>query len=1113
MATNSKDGSLVPASLMLVVGAAVGGALLYEKPFEIFRPSAAANWSAPHLSVETVPARLWQDPIHAVVSGTHAFVTRDEVPRADLVVPVLVPGAGRAEAIELRLRARYAVVAGFAVEGWLPVQQEAIGCLRVDELWHEDGGLVHDHELAKSESKPEQESCLIPFERFRSPDGERTALVLWVAESHLGTKPLEALEAMISGSLHETPEHDGEVEDATDLAQGSQPAPAARPSSAALALETDGLAAAASISEAGMSSSADRGAPAGAEHATSPPRPLGDAVCVLGPTSSNGLLDMLNEVTTVEKGRFEGWRLINYRATAPEALLLREVTIPGESRLDPPDSRIQTARDCMARAGIDYTRVLCTDDELLLALVSELELRGVDLVEPDVGLALVSELDTLYGRSMARTLSVIIGLEQERRDQVPSSVDGLAPLEALRARLRLTSDNEQNDSVRQVSYLRGLDGVTPLAELKEQPASGRSAMDALRQPIGPSQLDYIRRQAKSLLRRGWRPGGGGLEAGGPVVKAIGVVGTDPYDKQLVLQALRPTFEELLFFSTDLDARLLHPSQYPWTRNVVVATAYGLELSETLQGEVPPFRDGYQTATFLAGRLAIAEESLLGRLGEIGQLDMQGRFDPPPPKIYEVARSGAWDMAREGDGFHPLPPAKRFASNSGFWHRARVVSIVVLLAALYAATSLVIGRWHSVSTAVDEVRGRDWLVALLRPRAMLAAVAVACLVPALVLLSFSGLAEPFALAEGLSVWPTEALRFIVILVSIGVLLFGLARLSINAREIEDQWGLRGNRTSVEVAQRAEDAPGPTRGGWSRLVESLGWSVGIERHDGQRSAAAFWERYMENARPTRVALRVGIALALVATLTMVAIADTGWPASPIRGHGVRLLDQVLGIASLVSFTVLLLFVSDASRECATLIHRLTAREGLEALEWPAECKLRDELRIGTGGQAELIEIRLIARRTKAVGQLIVGPFFVLLLLVLSHNSYFDHWTWSPAIVFVYSLLLLLAVGAAMRMRHQAERARRRVVARLEDRLLRLSGEPAPAERAGKGKAKAADPDAGENPKQLALALEQIRSLREGAFAPWFQNPVIRAVLMPFGGAGALALVDLMVQSGLT
>src|SRR5262249_1016694 len=146
-------------------------------------------------------------------------------------------------------------------------------------------------------------------------------------------------------------------------------------------------------------------------------------------------------------------------------------------------------------------------------------------------------------------------------------------------------------------YLRGLDGaVSNRADSKES-AKGKKpdkpdisaihsqSTESIERAEGNSQFDYLRRLAANMkhtddqLRTSDKEG----------FKAIGILGNGLYDKLLVLQAIRNEFPQALFFTTDVDARFLHPNEFKWTRNLIVASSFGLKLHETLQGSVPPFR--------------------------------------------------------------------------------------------------------------------------------------------------------------------------------------------------------------------------------------------------------------------------------------------------------------------------------------------------------------------------------------------------------------------------------------------------------------------------------------------------------------------------------------------
>ncbi len=199
--------------------------------------------------------------------------------------------------------------------------------------------------------------------------------------------------------------------------------------------------------------------------------------------------------------------------------------------------------------------------------------------------------------------------------------------------------------MRTFSYLRGLDGVLADADKsssKTPPKDDNSKSKGLREQLedappeyadGRNQLDYLRRLADEIDRldddKSFAKNG---------VRAIGLVGSDVYDKLLILQALRSRFKSKIFFTTDLDARYLHADQKDWARNLVVASNFGLSLHPALQGSTLPFRDSYQTSTYLATLMALMAL-------RDPPLDWTGKINKwLRPHIFEIGRTEAVHLA-------------------------------------------------------------------------------------------------------------------------------------------------------------------------------------------------------------------------------------------------------------------------------------------------------------------------------------------------------------------------------------------------------------------------------------------------------------------------------------
>jgi hypothetical protein len=210
------------------------------------------------------------------------------------------------------------------------------------------------------------------------------------------------------------------------------------------------------------------------------------------------------------------------------------------------------------------------------------------------------------------------------------------------------------------SYLRGIDGKLPSdgKDEKETKAADQDTdkKNKTRSPLrpadgteGPSQADDIRRLAKMLqdldrdLRNGSSPNenscnGNLRRAKSRGLRAIGLLGSDVYDKLELLKALRPMFPGAVFFTNYLDARLAHPDEWKETHNLVVVSARGLSLEgykEKFQ-RVAPFRDGGQTALF---------EATLAATRRIHPDDAQ---IPNSPLVFEIGQNGAKELHLTGE---------------------------------------------------------------------------------------------------------------------------------------------------------------------------------------------------------------------------------------------------------------------------------------------------------------------------------------------------------------------------------------------------------------------------------------------------------------------------------
>src|SRR6266542_873241 len=141
-------------------------------------------------------------------------------------------------------------------------------------------------------------------------------------------------------------------------------------------------------------------------------------------------------------------------------------------------------------------------------------------------------------------------------------------------------------------------------------------------------------------------------------------------------------------------------------------------------------------------------------------------------------------------------------------------------------------------------------------------------------------------------------------------------------------------------------------------------------------------------------------------------------------------------------------------------------------------------------EWITMHFVARRTRVVASLVYYPFIIISLMVLSRSTLFDNWSTSKGLVVVMTGSVLIVMVCAILLRSGAEGLRQKAIWRLTNARIQLNG----MDEAGRRTA-----------GQLDVMIDQIRAFRSGAFAPYSQQPLVRALLLPLTSYGGAALVE--------
>jgi hypothetical protein len=830
-------------------------------------------------------------------------------------------------------------------------------------------------------------------------------------------------------------------------------------------------------------------------------------VRLLGPASSDTLLQMADEnarwaedsqsndppaedayFEVMKPGYFTRWSeatICSGRAT----ISLEELTGSAERKAarSAIDAVTAFVAGETAGSGLTVKRTIGDDSQLAALVAAELHLRGAlvphDAVSPgghEDGrlIVLVTERDSSYGSLFKATL--------ENALAKPVASPGGAALPP---------------NLREVTYLRGLDGKIPGEKSDtDEGSSGKSRaeepqIDPLRAPdpesipaSGRSQFDYLRRLEQQLVdldRLGRERKEGGIVA-------IGVIGTDIYDKLLILRALRKHFPRTWFFSTDIDAELSQPAEYPTTRNLLVASHFGLVLHPDLQRTAPPFRNSYQTSTYFSSLLAIEDEGAIAAVGKTNQSDPWGlqrtnaRAAALRPLMFEIGRSGPYQLTMPaGDARAGAPDADSASARvhpagprtvpwiSQNWRR---LLVAILLFGL---------GWYFVHTPRRRAAHERAMSGARRAITIFVAAALLGLFVWVVRLAVHDHTrpdgEPLIFFEGISIWPAIFFRLAAAILSVLLLVRAMRRLSDRLDETLKFIAPPVAGEADEKYEKPTGLLGGIRAEWLMLKSRLSRTA--------RSAADLEDERCFYQRLERTGIRRLVVSMLQAVpflfFVLLLFHLTEPPASPFRGPATEAWANPLQHVSTFLFLVLTFFVISGLKVSRLFVERV----GDRATKWNA--KTIDHLQkhrgaLSAADVAELLTIDRIAELTETVGKLVKYPFVILVLIIVSRHPAFDKLDLSWSLVALWLLVAAALLSSAYHLRTNAATARDKSLERLNAGLTHALAESADAR---------AD--------QIKQFISEIEQEQRGAFSPWTKDPLVHALAL--GGSGGLLLVQ--------
>ena len=792
---------------------------------------------------------------------------------------------------------------------------------------------------------------------------------------------------------------------------------------------------------------------------------------LLGPNSSGDIAQMQVQEPQNDDDSLRSLHILSPRATVPldwirpdwkrKHLVHWKHVVDCKYNLNPRDLSGDLNEFGRLELGVkSFGSVVSRDDQTLKLVFGELYKRG--LFRGGLPLiAIVSEQDSAYGRLLDDVLKTIIPdfLSKEYRTE------------------------DMNEIVHEYGYLSGVDGELPPRH--SQPTSGsknsgdNKSDSELRfgtsllssahseQSFGRSQVDYIRRLADRIAQdmnsQQEKKTGNGLVV-------IGILGSDVYDKLLILRALRERLREATFFTTDLDARLTDPEFYAWTRNLIIGSPFGLTVKD-LKG--PSFRGSYQTALYRAVTLAVGQ---------------QYNKEAAHPRLFEIARTGAIDIT-ELDGDNSDKKSYKEVHGTLLYFRSKWMSRHPIFSVLVVLLPLLVLTLYAHLRGIAMHRKGLKLRRTAHRRTKWVGVVSVCILALLMCRYKTSGPEPWPFFLGVSSVPTIFLHFVICLFAFGVICIACGRIAQAHKDLNNDLSLPHALEDQEKWKFGDWFKAFLPDKWRELPRNwcelwCNWRkapwIWVWRQDlsdvSQKNVevACFWRKYLRHSCwPARL-LRISLPF-VITFVVSICLVHSGSSGPLLTRHLYNLLDVTRSVALFfVVFTVF--FCSDTLSVGHAVLRGLSCSD---SIRWPMNPKGSDEI-----SRIEL-KMDLLVSYTECVRTIAVLPFMLVFLLILAHSSVFEGWIWTGEIVVVYAGLSLYVLVQAIRFQLKAAWAKDALLSSLDKQRLQYWNEPKKLSR-------------------IEITRDSINARNEGAFVPWTRQPIIQSLLLPAVGYGIMILL---------
>jgi hypothetical protein len=249
---------------------------------------------------------------------------------------------------------------------------------------------------------------------------------------------------------------------------------------------------------------------------------------------------------------------------------------------------------------------------------------------------------------------------------------------------------------------------------------------------------------------------------------------------------------------------------------------------------------------------------------------------------------------------------------------------------------------------------------------------------------------------------------------------------------------------------------------------------------------WRKHDDETRGCKLFCRVGLGVVVAGTLSWLIFDSFERPFVPARGEIAFKVDFAVLFVSVFLLYVLLLFVAYLCIACSELLDELRTHRVGPLTGWGED----PSMSLPRATVNDWFAIRVSAEYTAIFSNFGPYPLYVLFMMILSRNGYFDHWTFPASLILAYFIMFGLLALSSMKLWSLGKKMRGEVLGSLQVQLATA--------RRQRDSILAA---------KIETIIEEVANLKKGVYGTWREQPVWSTILYPLGGVTILSFLDFM------